>query len=132
MRQPAVPQQVVHAADGAGFLVPRTENHGGDAGSEDRPRTHDARLEGRDERRLGELPRAERRRRVADRQHFRVRGRVFRELALIAAASDHRTVGPHDDGPHRDVTRGEARSRFVERLRHDCVEFRHRRTSAVK
>ena len=73
-----------------------------DAGEDDRPRAHRARLERHVEDRVGHPPAAEPLGGGAQGKHLGVRGRVGAQLALVAGRRDHLAVAD-DDGSDRHV-----------------------------
>ena len=103
MREPAIAQQVVHAAGGTGLLVPSAEYDARDAGGEDRAGAHRTRFECHDEGRVGELPVAAYLGGAPDGDELGVRGGVLVLLAFVAAVREHRAVGVENHRTHRHI-----------------------------
>ena len=93
----ALGEEVDDAAAGAALLLPRAEDHGGDAGVDDRAGAHGAGLEGDGEGAALQTPVAQSGTGLADGLDLGVGGGVAVLLATVAAPSDHGAVRPRDD-----------------------------------
>ena len=104
MIQARVGAHVVQRAARPGPKVRRAEHQPADTSGDECPRAHRARLEGHDERRVGEPPRAGGGCSVAQGQHLGMGGGVARPLPFVVPPGEHPAVIADDNGTDRDVT----------------------------
>ena len=88
--------QVEHAAGGPGLWVSGSVDDSRQAGQDDRAGAHRTRLEGHVHDGVENAPAAQRRRRLAKRQHLGVGRRVGAQLALVVSRADNLPAPSHD------------------------------------
>ena len=115
-------EDVEDAAGGACLRVGGGEDDGRDAGEDDRPRAHRARLQGHVEGRVGEAPAAEALGRGADREDLGVGGRVAASARARCPQrpgthSPRRRAAPIGTSPCSSARRASARARSIPRSR---------------
>jgi hypothetical protein len=113
-----VSQQVVHASDGSGLVIPGPEHDTRNARAQDGAGTHHAGFEGHDQGRVGQVPVPHRLGRRTDRDDFGVRGRILRLLALVSTNREAAAGRVEQQRRDRNVTRRKGETGLRDCLAH--------------